>query len=291
MFRCVGSVSSKIKLEVLAADGSIKADRNFTNIMTNLGLVRWTNDSLGVSLAIGSGSRAEVGTVTSLANYVRSANGSYTYSDVNFIDVENNVMRSNHLLTVLYPLETASVNYSEVGIHGGNINELQTYALIRDSAGNPTAVSILAGERIRVSYGIQFSMPLISYAEKDIAGVMTGVSVVPLQTAGSNLVRLPSEPAGAIRIYGEGVGLPAPGVAPAGGVASPRAATSAAGVYSLSLNQADANFPGGIELIRLGATDNRLGIMVHFNPPIPKTSGYNMTLTAQPLLYNGDYYD
>lgn len=282
-------MASRITIEVLGVDGTVRDTYQTENIMTNFGLLNWARAAMGSHIAIGSGSRDEDESVTSLANYVRNQSGSWSYSDVNFIDEENGVMRTDHTLLVVFPLEEAAQNYSELGINTNDQNALQTYALIRDPAGEPTAVSILVGEQVRVYYVVQFSTPLVDVVEKEMNGVATTVTTVPLATGQTNGIRLPNTPANATR-YWAGQGVPEPGVVPSGGTQGPRAATVSEGEYTQSVQLGELNLAGGISLIRLGGTLNNVGIMVHFDPPIMKTSSFGMNVSVTANLVNGEFY-
>lgn len=290
MFQFSGGVSSRIILEAVRPDGTVRETIETKNIFTATGLAHWAAQTLGSQLAVGYGSRVESESVTSLSNFAKSQSGTWTYSEVNVIDTTNGVMRTDHLLTVTYPIETSNQNYSEVGIHSGNQNQLQTYALIRDANGDPTAMSILAGEQLRVFYFVQFNTPLLHSVEKLMNGVMTTVTTVPLATGENVNVRLPNTPANATRFYAAGEPVPSPGVAPSGGVQGPRAATITNGLYNIAVDPSELNLTGGIALIRMGGTSNNVGIMVHFDPPINKTSAFSMAVSVTATLSNGDFY-
>lgn len=290
MFQFSGGVSSRIIFEAVRPDGTVRETIESKNIFTATGLAHWAGQTLGSQLAVGYGSRVENESVTSLSNFAKSQSGTWTYSEVNVIDTTNGVMRTDHLLTVTYPVETSNQNYSEVGIHSGNQNQLQTYALIRDANGDPTAMSILEGEQLRVFYFVQFNTPLLHSVEKMMNGVMTTVTTVPLATGENVNVRLPNTPATATRFYAAGQSIPSPGVAPSGGVQGPRAATIANGLYNISVDPSELNLTGGIALIRMGGTENNVGIMVHFDPPVNKTSAFSMTVGVTTTLSNGVFY-
>lgn len=290
MFQCSGGVAGRVILEAVRPDGTVRERRDFCNIFTATGLAHWAAQTLGNQLAVGYGSRVEGEAVTSLSSYARSQSGTWTYSEVNIIDTANGVMRTDHLLTVTYPIEASNQNYSEMGIHSGNQNQLQTYALIRDANGDPTAMSILAGEQLRAFYFVQFNTPLLHSVEKLMNGVMTTVTTVPLATGENVSVRLPNTPSNATLFYAAGQSIPSPGVAPAGGTQSPRNATISSGQYNLAINPNELNLTGGIALIRMGGTTNNVGIMVHFDPPINKTSAFSMAVGVTTTLSNGDFY-
>lgn len=281
------SVASKITAEVLR-DGEIVRSQTFSNIMTDYGLQSWASGNLGSHLALGSGSRAEAGNITSLAAYARSQSGSYSYSESNVIDQAAGVMRSNHTLAVTFPIETANQNYSEMGIHNNSINQLQTYALIRDALGQPTAVAVGAGEQLRTYYTVQFSLPLSRTDVKDVSGVQTTVTTVPLYTGQSVAARLPR--INDSRLWAAGQGIPVAGLSPAGGIAAPNGSW-VGGEYQLNLGTGDGNLAGGIALVRAGNAAAQIAVMMHFDPPLDKKSGFIARITAPVVLVNGVYHE
>lgn len=281
------SVASKITAEVLR-DGEIVRSQTFSNIMTDYGLQSWASGNLGRHLALGSGSRIEAGNITSLAAYARSQSGSYSYSESNVIDEVAGVMRSNHTLEVVFPIETASQNYSEMGIHNNSINQLQTYALIRDALGQPTAVAVKAGEQLRTYYTVQFSLPLSRTDIKDVAGVPTTITTVPLYTGQSVAARLPQ--VANSRLWAAGQGIPTAGLSPAGGYAA-HDGSWFGGEYRLNLGDADGNLDGGIALVRAGNAATEIAVMMHFDPPLDEKSGFIARVTAPVVLVNGVYHE
>lgn len=290
MIKLESGVASRITLDVLGTDGVVRDSLQFCNVMTNYGLDSWTKGILGTHIALGAGSRTESATVTDLAGFVRSASGVYSYTNANFIDDVNGVMRSDHVLTVVFPVETVAQNYSEMGIHNNNVNALQTYARIRDPLGDPTSIGVQVGEQARISYVVQFSLPLSRVTKQTIGTNLTTITTVPLAAGATNEVRLPRQEASAVRLWGAGQSIPSAGVEPVGGVQFPRDATIANGQYTASAQIAELNLAGGISLIRLGGTYNRIGVMCHFDPPIDKTPSVGMTITASSTLTNGGFY-
>lgn len=281
-------VASRITLDVLGVDGSVRKSLQFQNIMTNYGLDSWAKGILGTHIALGSGSRTELPTVTDLAGFVRTASGVYSYSNTNFVDEVNGVMRSDLILNLVYPVETSAQNYSEMGIHNNNRNQLQTYARIRDANGEPTSVGVQIGEQVRVSYVVQFSTPLYNTTAQKIGVNPTTITTVPLTTGVSNAVRLPGASGG--RLWQAGQSIPEAGVAPAGGVAPSRNSVITNGEYIMNALLTEANLTGGISLIRMGGEYNEVGILCHFDPPIAKTADVGMIVSVTTSLSNGVFY-
>lgn len=290
MIKLESGVASRITLDVLSADGDVRESLHFCNVMTNYGLDSWTRGYLGTHIALGSGSRTELPSVTDLAGFVRTATGSYTYANTNFVDNVNGVMRSDLILGVVFPVETVAQNYSEMGIHNNNRNALQTYARIRDAVGDPTSVSVQAGEQVRVSYVVQFSTPLSHVTTQVIGTNSTAITTVPLSTGANYSIRLPEPQASYTRLWQSGQPVPSAGISPSGGVGSPKAATVNNGEYKLLAQLSEMNLAGGISLIKMGAAPSAVSIMCHFDPPIQKNESVGMTLTITSTLTNGVFY-
>ena len=290
MINQTSKVSSRITLDVIGVNGHVRHTLKFQNIMTNHGLDSWTKGALGTHIALGSGSRTELPSVTDLAGFVRTDTGSYTYTNTNFVDEANGVMRSDHVLNVTFPIESSAQNYSELGIHNNNPNELQTYARIRDPIGEPTSVGVQVGERVRVSYVVQFSTALVSVEQGLIGGVLTDITTIPLATGATNAIRLPNAISSAVRFWAAGQDIPSAGVAPTGGVATPTTPFINNGSYVLSAQLVELNLTGGISLVRMGGTSNNVGIMCHFDPPINKNDKNSLAINVTCSLSNGVFY-
>lgn len=287
MIRLESGVASRITLDVIDVNGEVRDTLKFQNIMTNFGLDSWTKGVLGTHIALGSGSRTELPTVTDLAGFIRTASGSYSYVNTNFIDSANGVMRSDHILNLVFPVETVAQNYSEMGIHNNNRNELQTYARIRDAMGDPTSVGVQVGEQVRVSYVVQFSTPLSRVTTQTIGTNLTTITTVPLATGASSGIRLPYPSVGAVSLWAAGQGVPSAGVSPVGGTPPPTSPSINNGLYLMNFKLNEANLAGGISLIKMG---EGFGIMSHFDPPINKNASVGMILTLTVTLTNGVFY-
>lgn len=291
MINLESGVASRITLDVLGVDGAIRNSLQFCNVMTNYGLDSWAKGILGNHIALGSGSRTELPTATDLAAFVRTASGTYDYTNTNVIDEVNGVMRSDLMLNIVFPIETSAQNYSELGIHDNNRLALQTYARIRDAAGEPTSIGVQVGEQVRVSYVVQYSMPLTRTTNQTIGTNSTTVTAVALRTGSTNGVRLPSP---SVRFdslfWAAGQGIPDAGVLPTGGVEPPQLPYISSGEYLFSAKLDQLNLTGGISLIRMGGVGNGLGIMCHFNPPIDKNDGVGLSIKVTAKLTNGVFY-
>lgn len=280
-------VSSKITVQVLCGD-EIKRSYEFSNIFTNFGLQNWARASLGTRLAVGSGSQTEDESITTLASYERSQTGTYSYTETNYIDTVADVMRSDHILFVEFSAETSNRNYSEMGIHSGDFNQLQTYALIRDELGQPTSVTLLTGEKLRVYYVVQFSVPLLTNYTKKISNIDTQVSIVPMYTGGSNTIRLPHTDR--VRVWEGGQPVPDAGVVLSNYNTTSTSVTHSDNICTAVVNAPVGNYTSGLSMFKVGDTVSRVSLYVHVDPPVYKTDIDALKLSIQCTLSNGSYH-
>lgn len=153
----MGAVAGRYKLTVLRADGSVKHDGEwFDNLILNAGLNRMGTGSIGTYAVVGSGAGAPVATETALKVQVAST------SDVQ-AEASGALASSPyygwHRKTFRFPAGKAAGNLSEVGIAGYGA-PLFSRALIRDSNGDPTTITVLSDEVLDVTYELRVYPPL-----------------------------------------------------------------------------------------------------------------------------------
>lgn len=271
MSKIKATVGTKISVQVLRG-GNVQREYVFHNIITNVGLSSWRTSALPTSISIGQGVRSEDLTVTALQSYTRNFSGTWAYFEPNYLDEINGVVRTTYQMTALSPVETSAQNYTELGL-GAN-NSLWTYATIKDPAGLPTAVTVLAGEQIRVFYQIQFSIPVETVINAELDGTPTVVTVVPFSSSTGNSRRLPPQS----NYFGVWQGVqpvPTAKVMPSGRVTAGTVTTDASR-YKASLSISQGNYAEGIGMVYAGpsgASATDVGMFFHFDPPVPKQSG------------------
>lgn len=283
---------------MIGVDG-VERDHGVTcNRFTANGLQQWASGSLGSNLALGSGSRSEAASGTALEAFVRSASGSWSYTNTNVIDSANGVMRSEAILNVTFPAETVPVIYTELGIWRDSATSLQTYALIRNLAGLPAALSVLAGEQVRVAYRVQYAIPLLHSSVQTMDGVETTVTVVPRRIP-SNITssaRLPDYYREHVKaFYGAIMPIPLAGQwQSGGGLLAQNKITLSNGVITIITGESDWQGTG-ISRLDFTTTFSASGmyyspeIMIHFDPPLNNV-GAAMTLKISTTLTNGEFY-
>lgn len=184
-FRCV----------VKRADGGIKSDTGFQkNLILNQGLnaIGGTggNNRIYAYCAIGTGNSVPTVHQTQLDSPVkvvstdRYATQSYAYSGTG--DYKPSMVLKYSFT------DLNNVNITEVGLStsagswGNDINQLYmcTRALIKDSNGNPTSITVLSGEILEIYYKLTMVIPIA-----DMAGVINVLDGAGTSTAYNYIVR------------------------------------------------------------------------------------------------------
>ena len=129
-----------------------------SNVVTSLGIGAIVAGGFPSEIAVGTGSQKEEVSVTELNKQKRQERGKWLQEAKNKIDVIANTITNTSTLKVAFPVESENVIYTEVGIINSSKN-LYTYALLRDSLGGVSSVTVLKGERLEVEYTVSYSYP------------------------------------------------------------------------------------------------------------------------------------
>ncbi|WP_289115970.1 hypothetical protein [uncultured Psychrobacter sp.] len=151
-------IAGEFRCVVTKADGTVKTDTGYQkNLILNQGLDFFgggKGNSINASCAIGSGNSTPAITQTKLDAFLALASGSDTTSDYSYVDEGDSLYKvwqqKKYRFTGL-----DDVNISEVGLvsQGGATNyHLNTRALIKDSSGAPTSISLKLGETLDIYY-------------------------------------------------------------------------------------------------------------------------------------------
>ncbi|WP_396615439.1 hypothetical protein ACHZ97_14270 [Lysobacter soli] len=155
--------------------GALLAEREFPNLITNLGLDRFGNfacDNLYTAFHVGTGTAIPQVTDTALQSYLagmgssqftrsRSVSGSAPYKGMATI-------------STTFAVGAVVGNLTEIGMSrvAANTSELWSRALILDAEGNPTTFPVLADEQLVVTYVLECVVPTAdAVASVNIAGV------------------------------------------------------------------------------------------------------------------------
>lgn len=151
-FRCV----------VTKADGTIKLDTGYQkNLILNQGLDFFgagnANVEINLFCAIGSGNSVPAITQKNLDVVVAIAQGTNKTSDYSYTDKGDDLYRMWEQKKYRYS-GLSDVNISEVGLCSAGAStsnyNLTTRALIKDSSGSPTTISVKTGETLDIFYKI-----------------------------------------------------------------------------------------------------------------------------------------
>ena len=186
----------EVKVIVKRADDTVRLDTGFfPNVITNLGLDAIGNDNdLFTFCAVGGGNSKPLNTNTKLDNSLQvgsqiSSESKYDYDPVR----DTEFYKCSR--TVGYRFEGLdNKNISEVGLVGDYRPELHsafTRTLIKNSAGEPTVITVLSGEILELQYRL---WQVFDVKDKDqvVTAMIDGVEVpfnvkIRLAGVGGNL--------------------------------------------------------------------------------------------------------
>lgn len=156
-------LSGSYELTVRNQEGKITKQLAFENLILNQGL-----DSIGteqypftsslVRCKLGTGSVPPAVTDTALSGTASGFSG-----DASGANVTGNITTppywSECSFAMTFPIGALSGNYTEIGLYS-NDGTLFSRALIKDSGGNPTTLTILATEELHVTYKLRLYPPM-----------------------------------------------------------------------------------------------------------------------------------
>lgn len=154
-------IAGELRCVVTKADGDIKIDTGFQkNLILNQGLEFFGGDkgsSLNAYCAIGAGNSTPEITQTGLDAYIKQASGTDTTSDYSYTDLGDGLYRIWEQKKYRFD-GLSDVNISELGLVSTGTSAsnyyLTTRALIKDTAGNPTSISLKLGETLDIYYKV-----------------------------------------------------------------------------------------------------------------------------------------
>ena len=186
----------EVKVIVKRADDTVRLDTGFfPNVITNLGLDAIGNDrNLFNFCAVGGGNSKPLNTNTKLDNFLAvgspiSSESKYDYDPVRDTEFYKCSRTVGYRFTGL-----DNKNISEVGLVGDHRPELHsayTRTLIKNSAGEPTVITVLSGEILELQYRL---WQVFDVKDKDqvVTAMIDGVEVpfnvkIRLAGVGGNL--------------------------------------------------------------------------------------------------------
>lgn len=154
-------IAGEVRVVVSREDGSIKQDTGYQkNIILNQGLDFFggaKGSAINDKCAIGAGNIAPVATQTSLVSFIAITSGTDATSNYAYVDKGDNLYRMWEQKR--YRFEGLNnVNITEVGLVSQGTTQtnyyLTTRALIKDTLGQPTTITVKLGETLDVYYKI-----------------------------------------------------------------------------------------------------------------------------------------
>ena len=144
-------------LKVIRPDGTVRKSLTFKNLILNAGLNRMGTGSIVNAVQVGSGSTAPVVTDTALQSYVA---GTYTLRGNEYGYQSSTPYFGWTRVTYRFAEGDAAGNLSEVGVGWDISGSLFSRALIVDSLGAPTTITVLSDEVLDVTYELRLYPPL-----------------------------------------------------------------------------------------------------------------------------------
>lgn len=156
-------IAGEFRCVVTKADGSIKTDTGYQrNLILNQGLDFFgggKGSAINTNCVIGSGNSSPSATQTTLDAFIAisKATSSGSTSDYSYINKGDNKYTAWEQGFYRF-IGLSGVNVSEVGLASEGTSSanyyLTTRALIKDSLGEPTSISVIAGETLDIYYKI-----------------------------------------------------------------------------------------------------------------------------------------
>lgn len=260
----------------------------FDNLITDWGLNRLGTGGIGDGCYVGSGSTAPANGNTSLVALVAS-NTTYSQNTGNSGAAPYYAWCRR---SWRFGQGVAAGNISEVGV-GPASNTLFSRALVKDSNGNPTTITVLSTEFLDVSYELRIFAPTSDVTfNANIAGAARACVLRAANVSNWSAATVAASGFRIDQVYGQtaadgdiGTVTQTPGGtgSQTGNVSRDSYSNNsykATGSINWGLN--DANFAGGIKSIYFGAADyQQIAFQCSFTPPIAKTSDKTLSLNVE----------
>lgn len=164
-------VSGLYKLEVVKKDGSISSTGWFKNLITDVGMDRRaTNTDYIAYCQVGSGSATPSYSDTQLSSRIAGSNTQYSSSSG---VASSSPYYAYVIKTFSFAAGVATGNISEVGVGWATTGSLFSRALVVDGSGNPTSITVLSDEELRVTYQFRLYVPLNDVSGSVVLGGTT----------------------------------------------------------------------------------------------------------------------
>lgn len=295
-------VAGRYRLQVIRPDGTVKRGTGwFKNLITNGGLdALGDNGAFGRYCQVGSGNTAPSNTDSSLVSLIattQTADAAVWGYSTDVGAAASSPYYQYQRLTYTFGTGVAAGNISEVGIGWATSGSLFSRALILDSYGDPTTITVLSDEQLIVTYEFRYypietdqtgnvtftgnlggtyawtlRPALITTVKEQLTGIYTYRVACPMNLAtGYNNTMYAS--AGAIAIItSQPSGVGSNAISSSAGSYTPGSYTI---TLTLSASTAQANINISSMMVLWGPSCIQLG----FSPAIPKTSSDTLSIT------------
>lgn len=265
----------------------------FDNLITNEGLNKVTTTAVGSHCFVGSGNNPPNVNDASLQSLVATTSTIQSTSQTSQLSVSPYYWSS--IVTYRFAQGAAAGNLSEIGIGQSGQSWIFSRALIKDTSGTPTTVTVMASEYLDVSYELRTYIPM---SDVNVTRTMAGTNYdVLMRAAGGSssnywlpyyIIAGNSMNYMAIQCYSGNIGATVLATPSSSITGNLRSATTAAYVnnslkrrMSVTLGLNDDNTAGGIRSIML-YTNGTTGLGAYqfqFTPNLPKNSSNIVTFT------------
>lgn len=169
------AVAGQFRLVVRGPDGEVRRDTGwFDNLILDSGLNRWATGTIIGGVAIGTGTSTPVATQTGL-----DAQSAYTTSNQGITYGNSGAAPYYGTMLLVYRFAVGALNgnYTEIGIGWASGANMFSRALIVDSLGVPTTLTVGPTEQLDVSYTLRAYAPATDVVNTVlIGGVSTTVT-------------------------------------------------------------------------------------------------------------------
>lgn len=278
-------VDGHFRLVVSRADGSVRRDIAFDNLVLDAGVNRLGTDNAITFCAIGAGTATPVANQTTLQAQSQSTSTTLTGSATDSGGVTP--YWTGYTFVFRFPIGSLGGNYSEVGV-GWSSTLMYSRALILDAGGSPTSITVGAGEQLDVYYTRRIYPPLSdAVTTANISGVSTTVTCRAMNAGSTSAWGAQNFPSAlsssSYQAYsgsiGSITGSPSGDTGSAPSSVSLLAYSNNSLTRGLQVNYAfgEGNAPGGIS--STAVPFSMMAYQFGFSPPIAKTSSFTLALT------------
>lgn len=289
-------IGARFKLVASKADGRITKETGwFDNIVLDSGIDRMLSGAWGNGVAVGSGSSTPQKTQTQLDSVI--ANTTTLFANSSGAQTTTEPFYDWVRLTYRFAEGVAAGNISEVGLTYQNAQTLWNRALVRDTEGNPTSITILSDEFLDVVVEIRHmlqskftsSVPYLNKQGVKIRDIPIVISPYYSSSNGANMTQISLT--NFVLYSGTSnqdipTSVPNTSLAISGGVSTKTSPNSFRAVCKAQLTQAN----GSIKSLLFRINGFRLsggsagGYKVELETPIDKTSEMELSFTISVTL-------